>query len=179
MVDRKIFAINFEPVAQIGERVFLLPQKTLHEIEWIEPIPKLDLDFGAISAGATVSEVEKNELYVESDELAQWRFIPVTDKLVVTGMWCPKALKYWTTKNGNGDLSWNIDYMDVPVETLQLTEFFQHGIKTRVFSLKNTGTADISASIVRFYGYIFELSKKIEEIEKPYIAIPTESRLRT
>ena len=177
MVDRKIFSLHFEPVAQIDERIFLLPEKTLHEIEWIEPIPKLDLDFGGIAAGSTISEVEKNEIYVNDNELAQWRFIPITDKLVATGMACPKALKCWTTKNESGNLSWNVDYMDVPVETLQLTEFFQYKSKTRVFSLKNTGTADISASIVRFYGYIFILSKKIEEIEKPYISIPTQSRL--
>jgi len=178
MVDRKIFAIKFEPVAQIDERVLLLPQKTLHEIEWIEPIPKLDLDFGAINAGETLSEIIKDEIYVEADELAQWRFIPITENVIVTEMSSPKVAKYWSTKNSTGEVSWNVDYMDAIVENLQLTEFFQYKNDTRAFTVTNIGSANLSASYIRFYGYVFELSSKIEPVEKPYVSIPTRSRIK-
>jgi len=174
MVERKIHAINFEPIVQIEERVFLLdPVNKCFEVTWIEPLPKLDKDFGAISAGGTTDATEVAEVYMPENELGQFRFIPLTAGVKVVGHWSPTGARMWGTREAMFELSDIADYADAHVKTLQPTEFFQWQDTGRFMQLYSE-TA-VTKSIVRFYGYAFKL-KEVPK-EKPYLPIPIIARV--
>ncbi|MBU1349300.1 hypothetical protein KJ781_04505 [Patescibacteria group bacterium] len=173
MVDRRLHAVEFTPVVQIGERVFLLaPVNKCFEVEWIENLPKLDKDFGAIGAGGSTGVAEVTEVYMREDELGQFRFVPTTAGVKVVGHWSPRGARMWGTDTATFELSDIVDYSDEPVKALQATEFFQHEDKKRFMQLYSSDA--VSASLVRFYGYAF----KLREIpaKEPYLRIPIQAR---
>ena len=173
MVDRRIHAVEFEPVVQIGERVFLLaPVSKCFEVEWIESLPKLDKDFGAITAGGTTARAEVTEVYMSKGELGQFRFVPLTTGVKAVGHWSPMGARMWGTDTETFELSDVVDFSDAHVEALQTTEFFQHEDRKRFMQLYSTDA--VTASIVRFYGYAFKL-KEIPTKE-PYLRIPIQAR---
>ena len=174
MVDRRIHAVEFEPVVQIGERVFLLnPVNKCFEVVWIESLPKLDKDFGAIAAGATIPEAEVLEVYMRKGELGQFRFVPLTAGVKVVGHWSPKGARMWGTDTEFFELSDIVDLSDAHVEGLQSTEFFQHEDRKRFMQLYSRDA--VSASVVRFYGYAFKL--KEVPTKEPYLPIPVQARV--
>jgi len=173
LVDRKIFAVDFEPVVQINQRVLLLPEEKCFPVEWIEPLPLIEVDFGAISAGATI-EKEVDQIYLGRNELGQYRFAPITADVIIKEFWSPKGARMWTTEKTAATLTWYVDYADQLVNTLQTTEFFQYEDKRKFLHLYSEG--GVTKSIVRFYGYVFILGPQIEPPEKPYISIPTTAR---
>ena len=178
MPDRIIHNWHFTPVVQIGERVLLLTSEgdIPARVTWIEPIPWIEIDFGAITAGNTTDEREMEELYVEDNEFAQYRMRILTDNVVLWRHACPKAVVYYATKE---------EYPYVPpastydaIDALkrdQLTEFFQYKDTKRFIQLKNIGTTGVTESKVAFFGYIFQF-EKLPKAEKPYTVIPCIAR---
>jgi len=178
MPDRRIFSWYFEPVVQINEHVLLItPEGRIPaRVTWIEPIPWIEVDFGAITAGNLTDEREMKELYVADDEFAQYRMRILTDNIILYRHACPKATTYYPT---------NEEYPYIPpastydaIEALkmgQLTEFFQYKDIKRFMQLKNIGTTDVTESKVAFFGYVFEI-EKLPRIEKPYTVIPCMAR---
>ena len=178
MPDRIAFSWHFEPVVQIEERVLLLTntKKIPAKVTWVEPVPFLEKDFGAISAGSTTDETEVEEVYVEDGEFAQWRMTIETDNVVLYKHSCPRATPYYSTKKSSGIVPYASSYgLIEPIKRYQLTEFFQYQDLSRYMVLMNTGTSDVTESKVAFFGYIFQF-EELDKIEKPYTAIPCVAR---
>ena len=171
-VDRKSFAISFEPVVQIEENLHLMPLNKYFKVSYIEGIPLLEHDFGDFTAGETKSDQEVTEVYLEDDEIGQYRFVPITAGVHIVGLKQPKGRPKWVTKTARAKLTNIRDYADTLVETLQLTEVYQY--KDTGFSVDVYSTNAVSAAIVRFYGIRF----KLVEIKKPEVfkTIWTEGR---
>ena len=177
-VDRKIHSWHFEPVVQIGQKVCLLtPKPKYFEVKWIEPLPYIEVSWGTVTAGSE-KDKELEELYVEDDEFAQYRFAVLTSGFVVTKIACPKAVSMWVTKKSSLNIPDNSTYSGYKlVERLQTLEFYQWKDKKRYMYLKNTTSSDAEGKVA-FFGYVF----KIEELpSKPdvYISLPVVSRYST
>lgn len=179
MPDRIIHKVDFEPVVQIEEKVLLITNtgKIPAKVIYIEPIPWIEIDFGALTAGSQSSERELEELYVEDNEFAQYRYAVLSSNLKVVSHKCPAAAPYYSTKKGVyievPDISTYGTYE--PTKNLQLTEFYQYKDTTRTMVVQNTGTTDLSESKVAFFGYVF-VFEVLDKIEKPYTAIPCVAR---
>ena len=179
MVDRKIHNWNFEPIVQIGEKVLLLTGsgQIPARVIWVEPLPYLEINFGALAAGATSDEREMEELYVEDDEFAQYRCVPVTDNIAIVEHSAPKAAKYYATKSEIFEIRDKTTIQAIePIKRLQLHEFFQYKDEKRYMRVKNIGTSDLTEAKVAFFGYVF-VFEKLPKIEKPYTAIPCVARM--
>jgi len=80
MSELRAFKPDFEPIARVGEKVLLLPQKKLYEVLWVQSVQPILKNLGSLTAGASSTKVElKTELELEENELGQWRFEPVDD----------------------------------------------------------------------------------------------------
>ena len=178
MPDRKIFSWHFEPIVQIGEHVLLLTGRRdiPARVTWIEPVPWIEIDFGAITAGETTDEREMEELYVEDNEFAQYRMRIQTDNVVLWRHASPKAAVYYATKKVYPAMQPGSIYDAIePLKRGQLSEFFQYKDTGRYMQLKNTGTSDVTESKLAFFGYIFEF-EELPRAEKPYTPIPCVAR---
>jgi len=178
MPDRIIFNNYFTPVVQIGEHVLLLtPEGNIPaRATWIEPIPWIEVDLGAISAGSFTDEREMEELYVADDEFAQYRMRTLTDNVVLYRHACPKATVYYATEKSYPYVPPGSTYDAIDsLKRGQLTEFFQYKDIKRYIQLQNIGGADVTESKVAFFGYVFEIEKQAG-IEKPYTVIPCMAR---
>lgn len=178
MVERKLFNEKFEPIVQPGEYIRIVPKKEEYEffvVEYVEAIPSIEKDFGAIKAGETVTK-ECGEIQLMDSELGQWRFIPITDGLYVIGIrkGGEKASPFWQTKNTTGRVGKELlNYK--ATENLQMTEFFNYENEDVYFDLYNSTTTDMSESKVLFFGYVLSLSP-IKEKPSVYKVIPLEPR---
>jgi len=179
LVDRKIHSWHFEPIVQIDEKVLLLTgtRKIPARVIWIEPLPYFEIDFGALTAGQISDEREMEELYVEDDEFAQYRCVPVTDNVAIVEHSAPKAARYYATKSEVFAIRDKTTIQAIePIKRLQLHEFFQYKDEKRYMRVKNVGTSDLSEAKVAFFGYVF-VFEELPRVEKPYTAIPCVSRM--
>jgi len=177
MPDRTAFSWHFEPVVQIDEKVLILTNtdRIPARVTWIEPVPYLEKDFGAIAAGGTTDETEVEEVYVEDGEFAQWRMTILTGNVILYKHSCPRATPYYVLKKTEGQLIDNSSYSYEAIKRLQLTEFYQYQDLGRYMVLKNIGGSNVTESKVAFFGYVFQF-EELDRIEKPYTAIPCVAR---
>jgi hypothetical protein len=152
------FAPDFQPVVRIDEFLRLMPVGKFARVIYIEPIPLIEEDFGAFSAGQTKSNVELTDLYMPKGELAQYRFAPVDDVQVIA-FYQPGKRPKWITKNTGGKMIRLADYANAAVEKLNLTEFFQYE-DTKLY-VDLYAASDLTTSRIRFYGFRYVL----EELE--------------
>ncbi len=164
------YAKEFVPVAEHGQFIKLIPENAFYRVVWIEPLPRIDIDFGSLGAGGE-AERELTELYMPDLSLAQYRFIPVTANVWVKEFWSPRAKRMWVTKGDYASLTSAQDYADTVVESLQTTEFFQWQDKKKYMRVR--AEAAVPASVVRFYGFRLLL----EEVgaQEKYTTVPTEA----
>lgn len=182
MPDRIISNWNFNPVAQVGERLLLelYGEYKLCEVEWVEPVPFLSVVTDSIAAGDEL-EREMKEIYVNDNEVAQWRMAVTTANFYIVGHYAPKAAPYWTTKHTTGELPPISSYAGIDaVSRLQLTEFYQYKDTTRYMTIANQGTSAGQATLV-FFGYVFQIDElgtynSIKDVPKPYVGIPCVAR---
>jgi hypothetical protein len=160
MPDRYPFKKDFEPVVNVGEFLRLMPVDKYFEVEFVEPIPAIDHDFGILSAGQVLKDQELSFLYMPDNELAQYRMIPLDD-IEITEFRQGKTPK-WTTKDTSGYIPPASDYLAAISENLQLTEWYQFEYKTKAF-ITIRARSNVSTSRIRFYGYRFVL----REVPKP------------
>ena len=174
-----LYRVDFEPVAQIGDKVLLITQTELvpAEILFIRTIPWVEIDFGSLAAGQISEEREMKELYVEKNEFAQWRTTVVTSNVVIKKHKCPSAVPYYATRGGEvGVVPDYSRYGTIEaIKNLQLTEFYQFEDTMRYMAVQNVGTTSVAESKVAFFGYVFEINK-LKEVEKPYKVIPCVAR---
>lgn len=177
MPDRIISSWQFDPVVQIGERVLLITntRRIPAEVTWIEPVPYLEKDFGAITAGTNCDETEVDEVYVEDGEFAQWRMAVLTSDVILYRHSCPRATPYYVLKKSEGYLPDSTAYAYESAKRWQLTEFYQYQDLSRYMILRNNGSGDVTSSKVAFIGYVFQFDE-LDRMEKPYTGIPCVAR---
>jgi len=139
-------------------------------VEFVEPLPEHEHDFGAIAAGGSTGPKQIAELEMGKNWLAQLRLFVVTADIEVEA-WQPKAVGKWSTAKKLFRVTEHI-----PLEQSQVTEHFIFEDRVPFYDAFNVGAA-VSAAYVRFRGFKFLLSDKLpERPEGPITFIPVESR---
>ena len=83
MKERFPFREGFEPIVNVGENLCLLPLtdtatvKKYVKVIYIESLPFLEHDFGAVVAGVESDEIEFEELHMNDSELGHFRILPI------------------------------------------------------------------------------------------------------
>ena len=165
MKERFPFKEGFEPVVNVGENLCLLPIKETAtgfkyvKVLYIEALPFLEHDFGAVVAGVESAELEFDELYMNDNELGHFRVIPLVDDLIISHLAQPKATRRWVTKNSSWESLYEIgDPRNNPMmEKYHLNELYQHqddGLWIRL-----TSVGGVAAGEIGCYGfrYVFEM----------------------
>jgi len=183
LVDRKLFSWHFEPIVQPGERVLLKAYKkeVYAEVTWVEPAPFVEVDMlngTTLNPGAESEEREMQELYVNDNEFAQWRFMIETDNVILAAHKSPKAAYYYATKNAYPIVPPAGTYGIIePIKRMQLTEFYQYKDTSRVMTIANIGSSPITSAKLAFFGYIFQIEELKGSPTKPYTVIPCIARV--
>jgi len=167
------FRKNFEPVADVEFNVGLIFHTGMIEyrkVEFVEPLPEYEHDFGSISAGAKTVPTQPEELKMGSLWLAQLRIFIVTANVEIEA-WQPKTIGKW----GTAKVLFRVTE-HIPVEHSQVSEHFVWEDKPPYYVAYNTGTAAVTESLVRFRGFKFLLSDKLPEKPPQVIYVPVESR---
>lgn len=182
MVDRVLYKREFEPIVQPGEFLMTFPAKEYYVVGMIYPLPLLSVDLcdsSHLNASLTTSEsseTEVNDIYLDDDELAQLRMIPVDD-FVVTYVAKPKASPYYTTRKKTWDLQTILDdpRSNPAIEHLNLNEIFQFE-DTEMYVKAKANTSTLTQARLAFFGFRLIIDKITQEETKGkhVTPIPTE-----
>ena len=176
MKERFPFKEGFEPIVNVGENLCLLPLQDKNtglkyvKVLYIEALPFHITNFGVIAAGVT-GDTEYTNLYVEDNEIGQFRIVPLVDDLFITYLAQPRANRRWVTKNATWQSLYEIgDPRDNPLmEKYHLNEIFQHEDDGMWIQLTSVG--GVAAGNIGEYGfrYVFE---KLDERPTVFTPIP-------
>ena len=167
----KIYKKDFEPVADIGDNIVLEPRKEAYRVVFVEPTGIIEKDFGAIGAGAKLTDQELKELTMEKDQLGQFR-IYFVDNIRLTNWRQPRGVGRFYMKSAS-------TYIDNTFQSLgldrfgQLAEFFVFEDRVPMVDVENPTGSALSNSRVKFFGYRYDL-EKLPSIPSTYIPIPIE-----
>lgn len=159
MKERFPFKEEFEPVVNMGENLQLLPLKSnktgelYAKVLYIESLPYMEHDFGAIGVGVTTAQISFAELHMGDHELGQFRIIPVVDDVLIAELAQPKAMRRWVTKNSSWTslAEWADPRNNPLMEKYHLDEIFQYeddGIWVRLSSV-----GGVAVSTIGCYGF--------------------------
>lgn len=159
MVVRGIYLEKFEPIVQPLEFLETFPKKKFYQVEmvYILPLFSVDLcDADHLNANVTTtesSEVEIDDIYLDDDEIAQYRVIP-RDDFNITYMAKPRARQYLTIRNQIFSIPTQFDdpRTNVAIEKLNLNEIFQFE-NTEMWVKATSNTATLTAARLEFFGY--------------------------
>ena len=152
------FKEEFEPVALPNEKICLLPDKKYYRVVYVEQLPVVEKDFGAITAGNTLTDQEITELQMNKNELVQVR-IEIVDDIEIT-VKQPKSVTRFTTKTTTFKIN---KY----VSLTNLSEIFSFEDTPKIyFDVKNISGGDLSQSRIRFYGFKYVLEPLTEVPER-------------
>ena len=127
--------------------------------EHINPLTK---DFGAITAGNTLSGQEISELYVPDGVVAKYNFVPV-DPVRVQIAPVAKAAPLGETRN----TSPYVDREDTMRFGIDITTFYQFGDEKCYANINNPWSDDLSTSYVEFTGTMY-LLEEVSETPESY-----------
>ena len=177
MRERFAFKEEFEPVVNVGEILHPLPMqgkdmdKLYVKVLYIEALPYHERDFGPIGAGLTTGVTELIDVYMDDNELGQFRFVVVDDDVEIFWFAQPQASRRWVTENTQwGSLAEWADPRNNPMmEKYHLHEFFQWEDDRCWVDLTTVG--GVAASRIGFYGfrYVVEVLDKVPTV---YTSIP-------
>jgi len=168
---KSILLEPFEPIAQIDQFVKLIPQEEYYVVKWIEPLPDIIRDFGAIGAEGVKEDVEVDELYLEEKRLGQYRIIPLDDITIEVKQ--PKAGIRYATKKVIAIISFRTVLAN-PAGNIREIYVWENG--KIFFTVKNPRKYDIAMSRVMFLGYQYML-EPVVEVPKVYTVVPTQAIL--
>lgn len=156
-----LFQEKFEPIVRIGENIHVLPRDKYFRVDFIEGLPLKEHNFGAIGADATIADQECAFLYMEDNNLAQFRVVPATADVQITALRQPKGIQKWTMRTENATLPNYADYSANILAAhgigLQMTEFFQFENTSLFVDLYSVG--GVAAAKVRFAGFRYAMTE--------------------
>ena len=133
----------------------------LYRVVRSERINPLSKDFGSVTAGATLSGQEVNDIYVPDGVLAVYYFKPI-DPVKVQIAPLAKAAPLGETKN----VSPYISKEDIEEFGIEITKFYQFEDNECYANINNPWSDDLSSSYVRFFGEMYQLEETTEVPEK-------------
>jgi len=172
MKPRSIFLEDLKPVAQIEQNIQLIPLNKFYTVEWIEPIPQIVKDFGAVSALSKLEKKEVKEVHLRDNCLAQYRGLPLD--YIKIDVYRPTALKQYALKNVE---SYIVRDVAAYSPKQNLLEFFQWEDEDIFFDITNPTQYDINMSRVLFYGFQYKLKGLIER-PTVYTVVPIQAMPR-
>jgi hypothetical protein len=179
MVDRGLYKEKFEPILQPGEFLQTFPTKKFYVIKAIYTLPLLTVnlcDSSHLNTDITTTEsaeVEIDDVYLDKNELAELRMIPIED-FYVSWMGKPKARPYYTTRNK----TWQVQALQDDArlnpanEYLHLNEIFQFEDTEMWIKVTSNSTTISGTGRLAFFGYRFIL-QEINETDIPKGIKPT------
>jgi len=165
----KIYKKDFEPVADIGDNVVLEPIREAYRVKFVEQTGIIEKDFGAMGAGAVLTDQKLDVLTMFPNQMGQFR-IYFVDNIRFKNWRQPESVGRFYMKNAT-------TFIDNTFQTLgfdkfgQLTEFFVFEDKVPKVDVENVSGSALSTSRVRFFGYKYDL-EKLPSIPEKYISIP-------
>lgn len=167
MVERKLYNIGFEPIVQPEEYLKFFPEGKLKnnnigvKVIMVYPLPYLVIDLADanhLNTSVTTtesSEVEIDELYMDANELAQYRIVPIDD-FMISYLASPKAQPYFNNKNSVfGIQAFQDDARTNPaVEKLQLNELF-HWEDQAIWAKAKANLTTLTTARIAVFGYRF------------------------
>jgi hypothetical protein len=160
--------IENSPVVSEGQNLLVLPQVDYgyFKVLYIEALPGITVDLGAIAAGAETSNVEIVEIYVNDGEIAQYEIQVLDD--VELKLKQPLADTRFVAKTSTCTI--NLLNRDAnPTKNMNKIFVFEDD---KVFiQAKNPTRYTTPTSRVRFMGWRF-MVEKLPSPVSPYTAIP-------
>jgi len=159
MVVRGIYLEKFEPIVQPREFLETFPKKKFYRVEmvYILPLFSVDLcDADHINDDVTTAEsveVEIEDIYLDDDEIAQYRMIP-RDDFNITYMAKPRARQYLTIRNKVFSVPTMFDdpRTNVAIEKLNLNEIFQFE-NTEMWVKATSNALVLTEARLEFFGF--------------------------
>ncbi len=187
-----MYSTGFEPIVKVGETVLKLDNKfsicsqdpdNWFIVEFIEPLPSHRENFapsGGIASGATDTDNEVTELYVNECEFAQWRFWPVDDIRVV-----PKQPQGVSKYYGETFASYVDPYILAYENSAKgINEIYIWEDDTVYWDITNKTDSTLTLARVDFSGYRFVLKpagftkEQLRKINFQYTAISFTSSVK-
>lgn len=166
----KAFATEFEPVAYPGENILLLPTKEAYRVEFVEQIPIIEKDFGALDAGAETASTKVTELELDNLQLGQYRMY-IVDNIAITEFRQPFGAGRFLVKNVVPQIDSTFQSIDF-TKLSQFTEFYVFEDDVPYVKVKNLDTANaITNSRIKFFGWKYYLTK-LPRIPESYKTVP-------
>ena len=167
------FRVEFEPVALVDENILFVPERKAYKVEFVEPLPILVKDFGAITAGQYLDDQKLDILEMSANELAQVRFAPLDDVEIEVKQ--PRALRRFTTKTKTAKIDVRIWQLD---PTLKSTEIFVFENELPYFKITNPTGYNLPTSRVLFVGFRYIL-QPLDKIPEKYTVVPVRGKSAT
>jgi len=165
----KAFSTEFEPVAYPGENILLLPTKEAYRVEFVEQIPVIEKDFGALDADAETDSTKLTELELDDMQLGQYRMYFV-DNVAITEFRQPFGAGRFVIKNTVGQIDQTFQNIDF-TRLSQFTEFYVFEDDVPHVKVKNISGAALSNSRIKFFGWKYYLTK-LPRIPETYKTVP-------
>ncbi len=164
-----VFDPEFAPVQRENGFIKILPAGKFFRVLYVEQLAELPAkDHGTVAAETTLSDQEYTDLYVNDDELAQFRLIPLDDILV--GMNQPRAQTRWAGKNATGRLT---QFQAPPTWSLRynLAEIFNFEDDKLFLQITNPTKDAQQRTRVQPLGFRYVL--EASQVQPQYVAVPT------
>lgn len=168
------FKPRFEPIAEPGQGVRLLPDDTVFRVRSLEPLGRIGpVDFGSISAQGNASQggnelIEVTELEVNQHVLGHYRVFPLEPVEIEMNQDQRQEVRM-STGDQRGVIA-----PDVPD---QLREIYVHGDGVPYFRVRNPNQYDLNRSRVAFFGIKYLLTDSTvatEQVDGEPRAVPVD-----
>jgi len=182
MVEFLAHKVQFEPLVQIDMNVVPIEPGVpkarwrAYRVVWLEPIPMVVKDHGALTATApdnVKADQEFTELRLPENELGQWRIGPWDDVKVAFKQ--PKTVGRFTTIELMVEVGLEIWRLS---PTLNTVEVFTLGRGVPFLTITNATAYDQPTSRVVAQGYRFQL-EPLPELPAQYVVIPIVGKAAT
>lgn len=166
-----IFDPEFQPVQRENGFIKTLPLNKFYRVLYVEQLAEVPpKDHGVVAAETTLADQEFTDLYVNDDEVAQYRLIPVDD--VVVTLKQPLAESRFTGKNATGRIT---QFQQPPVwtERYNLAEIFVFKDDKVFLDITNPTKYVQQMTRVQPIGFRYVLEPVMQQPTQ-YVALPTQ-----
>lgn len=165
----KAFQQELEPVALPGQTLRLLPQEALRRVESVEPLPQLGpFDFGAVTAGNSLTDREVAQIEMRDAALAQVRVHPISPVEVEVAQTGQQMFRYETAQERG--------YLGASTPA-HLTTLFVLEDDTAFVTIRNDNSYDLQRTRLAFTGFKLLLEPgELDEarVDEQPIAVPVQ-----
>ena len=154
---------KFEPVVEPRMNVRLLPDYGYFKVLGVEPIGVIVYDFGkTLTAGSESKNIEFSTVYMQENEMAQWRVWVLDDFEIRLKLVGRERLRGSTKYSSDSIVTFSMDTNDYD----ELSQFFTFEDEKVFVDIKNPTQDTITKERVMLMGFKYVLQKLEEKPEK-------------